>query len=207
VAQLSELAHYGVATVHESYPHPSVIELPLIQIVPRSRVAGRARPVMCGQNDNLMVHAALTLMEPGDVLVLTMPEPGPVTLIGELIATQAVRIGVAAILVDAAVRDVDELTDIGLPIWARWVRATGPTKVRPGTIDQPIRVGGVTVKFGDAVVLDADGAVVVPENDVDEVLANSKARATREFEARAQYQSGVLSYDRLGLRGKIDGAP
>ena len=104
-----ELAELGTATVHEAGGRTPVVDLPLVQIVAGSRAAGPARTVRCGQGDNLMVHAAVAEARPGEVLVLTMPDPEPVALVGELIATQAKARGVAAILVDAAVRDVEEL--------------------------------------------------------------------------------------------------
>src|SRR5262249_43170384 len=130
------------------------------EVVPGSRAAGPARTVRCGQNDNLMVHAALAEAQPGEVLVLTMPEPAPVALIGELIATQAQAAGVAAILVDGAVRDFEELKELGLPVWARFVRVSGAEKHVRGEIGGTVNVGGATIRQGDAVVLDADGAVV-----------------------------------------------
>ena len=86
-----------------------------------------------------MVHAVMAAIEPGEVLVLTMPEPAPVALVGELLATQAAARGAAALLVDAAVRDVEELASMGLPIWARWVRVRGATKTAVGAIDVPVR--------------------------------------------------------------------
>ena len=97
-----------------------------------------------------MVHAAVAEAEPGEVLVLTMPEPRPVALVGELLATQAKGRGVAALLVDAAVRDVEELRELGLPVWARWVRVRGADKKVPGTIGEPVEVGGATIRQGDA---------------------------------------------------------
>ena len=156
-----ELARLGSATVYEASGREGLIDVPLVQVVPGSRTAGPARPVRCGQADNLMVHAAMAHARPGDVLVLTMPEPAPVALVGDLLATQAKAQGVAALLIDASVRDVEELVELGLPIWARWVRIRGADKAVPGTIDEPVTVGGATIRAGDLVVLDADGAVVV----------------------------------------------
>ena len=178
--------------------------MPLVQVVPGSRAAGPARTVRCAQNDNLMVHAAVAEAEAGEVLVLTMPEPAPVALVGELIATQAQVKGVAALLVDAAVRDVEELAELGLPIWSRYVRVSGAAKTTPGEIGVPVTVGGATINQGDAVVLDADGVVVVPQERVDEVLAAARERAEREREKRAKLQAGGLSYDLDGLRALVE---
>jgi 4-hydroxy-4-methyl-2-oxoglutarate aldolase len=200
----AELAKLGTATVHEAAARSPVVDVPLVQIVPGSRAAGPARTVRCGQDDNLMVHAAVAEARPGEVLVLTLPEPTPVALVGELIATQAKVRGVAALLVDAAVRDVDELREVGLPIWARYVRVRGAGKRVPGAIGEPVEVGGAPIRQGDAVVLDADGAVVVEAERIEEVLAAARERAEEEREKRAKLESGALSYDLDGLRRLVE---
>jgi 4-hydroxy-4-methyl-2-oxoglutarate aldolase len=206
VSAVDELARLGSATVHEAGGRVGLIDLDLHQIVPGSRVAGPARPVRCGQDDNLMVHAAIAAARPGDVLVLTMPEPRPVALIGDLLATQAQVHGVAGLLVDASVRDVEELVELGLPIWARWIRVRGAVKDTPGTLDEPIEVGGATIAAGDVVVLDADGATVVAADRVDEVAAASREREEREAVKRDMLRGGALSYDLDGLRARVEGA-
>ena len=199
-----ELAELGTATVHEASGRAGLVDVPLIQVLPGSRAAGPARTVLCGQDDNLMVHAAVAEARRGEVLVLTMPEPAPVALAGELLATQAKVRGVSALLVDAAVRDLDELRELGLPVWARFVRVRGADKSEPGAIGEPVRLGGATIRQGDAVVLDADGAVVVEKERVEAVLAAARERAEREREKRAKLQSGALSYDLDGLRRLIE---
>jgi 4-hydroxy-4-methyl-2-oxoglutarate aldolase len=200
----AELAQLGTATVHEAAGRAQLVDVPLIQVLPGSRAAGPARTVRCGQGDNLMVHAAMAEALPGEVLVLAMPEPAPVALVGELLATQAKVRGVAALLVDAAVRDLDELRELGLPIWARHVRVSGAEKKVPGVIGEPVVVGGATIRQGDAVVLDADGAVVVEQERVEAVLAAARERAEREREKRAKLQAGALSYDLDGLRQLVE---
>ena len=152
-----------------------------------------------------MVHAAVAEAEPGEVLVVTMPEPSPVALVGELLATQAKVRGVAAVLVDAAVRDLEELVEVGLPIWARHVRVRGADKRLPGVIGEPVEVAGAPIRQGDVVVLDADGAVVVEQERLDEVLAAGLEREAREREKRARLEAGALSYDLDGLRGLVEG--
>jgi 4-hydroxy-4-methyl-2-oxoglutarate aldolase len=200
----AELARLGTATVHEAAGRSPLVDVPLIQVLPGSSAAGPARTVRCGQGDNLMVHAAVAEARPGEVLVLTMPEPAPVALVGELLATQAKARGVAALLVDAAVRDLEDLRDVGLPIWARYVRVRGAEKSIRGTIGAPVEVGGATVRQGDAVVLDADGAVVVEQERIEEVLLAARTRAGREREKRAKLEAGALSYDLDGLRQLVE---
>jgi 4-hydroxy-4-methyl-2-oxoglutarate aldolase len=204
MTELMELARVGTATVHEAARRAAVVDVPLIQVVPGSRAAGAARTVLCGQDDNLMVHAAVAEAVPGEVLVLTMPEPRPVALVGELLATQAKVAGVAALLVDAAVRDIDELREVGLPIWARYVRVTGADKQTPGVIGEPVEVAGATIRQGDVVVLDADGAVVVERERIDEVLRASFAREERERVKRTKLEAGEHSYDLDGLRQLVE---
>jgi 4-hydroxy-4-methyl-2-oxoglutarate aldolase len=197
---LAALAELGVATVYEASGRRGLIDIPLQPLQPAARVAGPARIAACAQDDNRAVHEAMAAVEPGDVLVLTMPQPRPVALIGELLATQAQTHGAAAILVDAAIRDRDELVELGLPIWTRDVRATGATKDHRGSVDVPVIVGGALVRPGDVVVLDADGAVAVAAEDVATVLDASRARLERETALRARFAAGELSYDIYGMR-------
>ena len=199
-------ARLGVATVHEAAGRAGVIGFPLTQVVPGSRVAGPARTALCRAGDNSMVHMLIAHARPGDVLVLTSDEPAPFGLVGELLATQAHVHGVAALLVDSAVRDVEELAAIGLPIWSRWVRAQGATKGEIGQIDVPVCVGGVKIAPGDLVVLDADGACVVPQAQVDDVLTRGVDREERERAMRERYLAGELSYDINGLRDIVEGS-
>ncbi len=203
---IAELAALGSATVYEAGGRRGYVDLDLIQILAGTRVAGPARTVKCGQDDNLMVHAAMSQVQPGEVLVLTMPEPRPVALVGDLLATQAKAHGAAGMLIDASVRDIETLAELGLPIWARWVRVKGATKDIPGAIGEPVQVGGAAIRQGDIVVMDADGAAVVEAERVDEVLEASRTREDNERVKRIKLQAGELSYDLDGLRERVEGA-
>jgi 4-hydroxy-4-methyl-2-oxoglutarate aldolase len=200
----AEFASLGSATVYEAGGRRGYVEADLIQVVPGSRAAGPARTVRCGQDDNLMVHAAMAEVQPGEVLVLTMPEPRPVALIGELLATQAKARGAAALLVDASVRDLEDLVEIGLPVWARWVRVRGATKTAPGAIGDPVSVGGAEIRQGDTVVLDVDGVAVVESERAQEVLEAARGRAEKERVKRQKLEEGALSYDLDGLRERVE---
>jgi 4-hydroxy-4-methyl-2-oxoglutarate aldolase len=198
-------ARLGSATVYEASGRIGLVDVDLRQIVPGSRACGPARTVRCGQGDNLMVHAAMERLQPGEVLVLTMPEPAPVALLGDLLATQARARSAAAVLVDAAVRDSEELAALGLPVWARWIRSRGATKDAVGELDVPVRVRGQLIRPGDLVVLDADGATVVAAERAAEVLEASRAREEKERVKRAKLEAGELSYDLDGLRVVVEG--
>lgn len=153
-----------------------------------------------------MVHAAMSRLQRGELLVLTMPRPAPVALIGELLVTQAKVHGAVAILCDAAVRDSEQLVDMGLPIWTRWVRARGATKDLVGALDVPVTVGGQRIRPRDLVVLDADGATVVAAERASQVLEASLAREEKERVKRARLQAGEISYELDGLRAVVEQA-
>lgn len=199
--QLKRIAELGVSTVYEAAGRVGLIDLPLRPLKPGSRIAGPALPVMCGQDDNLMVHACVEHVQPGDVVVLAMPEPRPVALVGDLLLTQLAYRGAAAVLVLAAVRDVVELERSEPPVWTRYVRSTGATKDKSGTVGEEVLVAGTRIRRGDVVVLDDDGAVVVDQERALAVLDASEQRFSKEERSRAAYVSGVLSVDLNGLRG------
>jgi 4-hydroxy-4-methyl-2-oxoglutarate aldolase len=200
----AELARLGSATVYEAGGRRGYVDADLVQVVPGARTAGPARTVSCGQDDNLMVHAVMAAVLPGEVIVVTMPEPRAVGVVGDLLATQAKAQGAAGMLIDAAVRDVEELSELGLPIWARWVRVKGATKDLPGTIGEPVTVGGAMIRQGDIVILDADGAAVVEAERAGQVLQASLQREEAERIKRAKLQDGALSYELDGLRERVE---
>jgi 4-hydroxy-4-methyl-2-oxoglutarate aldolase len=201
IIRLSEL---GVAMVYEASGREGLIDIPLIQLIPNSRVAGPARTALCGQDDNLMVHAVIEHIQPGEVLVLSMPEPAPVALVGELLATQVKVRGAAGILVDGSVRDVSELIELGLPIWGHFIRVRGATKTKIGELNRTVTVGGTDIAPGDIVVMDVDGGVRVKRERVEEVLKSSEERLAREDALRKKLLAGQISYDLHGLRDYVE---
>ena len=201
---IHRLGELGVATVYEASGREGLIDLPLIQLIPGSRAAGPARTVLCGQGDNLMVHAVIEQIQPGEVLVLTMPVPDQTALIGELLATQVMVRSAAAILVDAAIRDVEELVKLGLPIWTRYIRVKGANKTSLGALNVPVIVGGTLISPVDIVVLDADGGVCVQRTRMEEVLKAAESRLEREMRLRKKLIAGEISYDLHGLREIVE---
>jgi 4-hydroxy-4-methyl-2-oxoglutarate aldolase len=201
---LTHLSELGVATAYEAGGREGLLDLPLIQVLPGSRVAGPARIALCGQDDNLMVHAVIERIQPGDVLILTMPEPSAVALLGELLATQVKVKGAVAILVDGAIRDFEELVKLGLPVWTRNIRVRGAAKTQIGQLDVPVTVGGTLIAPGDIVVLDADGGVCIQRERAAEVLKAAGARGEREARLREKLLAGELSYDLHGLRDYVE---
>ena len=206
VTDYAAFARLGVATVHEAAGRIGIVDLPLTQVVPGSRVAGPARIALCAPGDNAMVHAVIAHANPGDVLVLTSTDPEPYALIGELMATQAQVRGVAGILVDGAVRDLDELAAMGLPIWTRFVRAQGADEGHVGA-SWTCPWSSAAPRSGRATssCMDCDGAMALPIERVDEVLPLARRARGARAAMRERYAAGELSYDMQGLRELIEG--
>ncbi len=196
----ARFAALGVATTYEAAGREGLVAGALIRVVPGARAAGPARTAVCGGNDNLAAHRVLDTVEPGEVVVLSAPEPWSAALVGELLVLQARTRGAVALLVEGAVRDVDELVALGLPVWARVVCAAGATKDEPGELQVPVTVGEARIEPGDLVVLDGDGAVVVPRSRREEVLAAAEERHAAELDLLERLRAGESTLDAMGLR-------
>lgn len=202
---LARFRELGVATIYEASGRQGLIDIPLIQIQPGSKVAGPARTVLCGQDDNLMVHAIVEQILPGEVVVIAMPEPRPIALIGELLTMQIQLRGAAAILLDAGIRDTEGLIQIGLPIWTRYIRVKGATKDKLGELNGIVTIGGTQIYPGDIVVLDADGGVCIEQDLAGKVLEESLNRFNLEESMRDRFLSGETSFDIHDLRKRVEG--
>jgi regulator of RNase E activity RraA len=156
------------------------------------RVAGPALTVATRPGDNLVVHRALDLARPGDVLVVDGGGALDRAVLGEIMARYAVTRGLAALVVDGAVRDVEGLAALPLPVFARGVNHLGPYKDGPGELHGPVHAGGVVVRSGDVVVGDADGLVVLPHERVAEVVAAGEELLAAEEVVFAQIAAGTL---------------
>jgi 4-hydroxy-4-methyl-2-oxoglutarate aldolase len=200
VSVYEELAEAGVATVYEAYGRRGLLDVDLFPLTEGRRVAGPARIALCGQNDNRAVHEVMAHLQPGEILVLTMPEAAPVALFGDLLATQAQTAGAAGVLVNAAVRDSADLAKLAMPVWTRWRRATGATKNSRGSVNVPVTIGGTEIEPGDVLVLDDDGATAITASEVDSALVAVRERIAKEDGLRKRWAAGELSYDAYGMR-------
>ncbi|MBX5467343.1 MAG: 4-carboxy-4-hydroxy-2-oxoadipate aldolase/oxaloacetate decarboxylase [Firmicutes bacterium] len=185
----------GAATVGEGVARTAVMQPRIRPIQTGVAIAGRAVTAICAPGDNLMVHVALQVIQPGDVLVVGSWAPLPNAVLGELLATGFRAHGAAGAVVDGGVRDVQAIRALGFPVWADHVTPLGNTKSQPGWVNAPVVVGGVTVHPGDFVVADDDGVVVIPGGDVAAVLRQAEARREREALARARFARGEFSVD------------
>lgn len=199
---IAELGHAGVATVYEAYGRRGLLEGPWDVVAPGRSVAGPARIAVCAPGDNRAVHEVMAHLRPGEILLLTTETPEPVALFGDLLATQAQAHGAVGVLVNAAVRDSADLAGMQMAVLTRWRNARGATKNHRGTVNVDATFGDTTVRPGDIVVLDDDGATSVVADDVVDVVTSVRARIAKEADLRARWSAGELSYDAYGLRAE-----
>lgn len=197
------LAEAGVATVHEA-GGTALLDPGIRPIQEGSRIAGTAVTVSCAPGDNIMVHAAVEVIEPGDIVVVATTSPSTHGMFGELLATSVMARGCVGVVIDAGVRDVSDLRRMGLPVWSRAVHAAGTAKATAGSVNVPVICGGATVAPGDVVVADDDGVAIVERERAVEVLEAARLRLGREEEVRARLAAGELGVDLYGFRQRLE---
>lgn len=199
-----QLAVFGVATVHEAYAQQGLLRPDLRPVVPGKRICGPAVTALSHAGDNIMLHAAIDVAQPGDVIVVALKSPSTDGMIGELIATQCQARGIVAVILDAGARDSAELNDMGFPVWSRAISAAGTNKANPGWVNVPVSIGNIVIRPGDLVVADDDGVCVVRAEDAAAVARACEARVAKEDANRKRFQAGEVSLDVSGLRTVLD---
>lgn len=199
-AVMEQFSRLDVSTVYEAQGKAGLMRPELRPIRDEQRICGPAVTVTCPAGDNLMIHAAIEVCQPGDVLVITTIGESKSGMIGELIVTALMKRGVQGVVIDAGVRDVAQIRKLGFPVWAKAVHSEGTTKSRGGWVNAPAVCSGVTVRPGDLVIGDDDGVVVVAAEDLSRVLDASRERMRKEEATRQKIARGELSVDFYGLR-------
>jgi 4-hydroxy-4-methyl-2-oxoglutarate aldolase len=197
---IARLGAHGVATVHEAQGRSGLLRPFMRPLWPDARLAGSAVTVLCAPGDNLMIHAAISVVQPGDVLLVTTVSESTDGMFGELLAESCRAHGVAGLVIDAGVRDTREITALGFPVWSKTISAQGTVKAVAGSVNVPVVCAGAAVSPGDVIVADADGVVVVPRESAPAVADAADQRVAREERTRARLKAGELGLDIYGLR-------
>ncbi|MCL6636695.1 MAG: 4-carboxy-4-hydroxy-2-oxoadipate aldolase/oxaloacetate decarboxylase [Alicyclobacillus sp.] len=201
---IAKLGEAGVATIHEAMNRSGLMRPYMRPLYPGAKVAGSAVTILSHPGDNLMIHAAIDVCQPGDVLVVALASDSTDGMFGELLAVSCQARGITGLVIDAGVRDSEVIAQMNFPVWSKAISAQGTVKATPGSVNIPVVCAGALVRPGDIIVGDGDGVVVVPREEAEAVASRAEQRMQREDAVRERLRKGELGMDIYGFRQKLE---